>query len=275
MGSRSMRAVIPASFAIALFIIPSTSGAQAVVRGVLYDDATGVPLRGTVMLVDPQSDAAVVHEPTDSLGNFSLQTKHGTYRIVAIRPGYKSVTSAPVPLANGERLTIRVPIAEFTDPNHKIGVLERVRPNQESANEAGRPTMTSAVEMRKRLGTGLQYSRAQLDKSGLHSLGQFLQSVPGLRIGDPTSASTVQMSRNLGMSGVGYNSPAGACHVGWFLDGRRIDLPGRNDPMTDGLATLSLETIETVEVFRGISEMPVEFAAPDLRCGAVSIWSRR
>ena len=45
--------------------------------------------------------------------------------------------------------------------------------------------------------------------------------------------------------------------------------------MTDGLAATTLEAVELVEVFRGISEMPAEFANPDLRCGAVAIWTRR
>ena len=38
---------------------------------------------------------------------------------------------------------------------------------------------------------------------------------------------------------------------------------------------MQIETIEAVEVFRGVSEMPPEFSAPDIRCGAVAIWTRR
>ena len=66
-----------------------------------------------------------------------------------------------------------------------------------------------------------------------------------------------------------------ACHVGWFIDGHRMDLPGRLDPITDGLGSMSLDQIEAVEIFRGLSEMPSEFAEPDLRCGAVAIWTKR
>ena len=66
-----------------------------------------------------------------------------------------------------------------------------------------------------------------------------------------------------------------ACHVGWFIDGQRVDLPGRSDPLTDGLGSMRLENIEAVEVFRGISEMPAQFADPDLRCGVIALWLRR
>jgi len=36
-----------------------------------------------------------------------------------------------------------------------------------------------------------------------------------------------------------------------------------------------LDAVEAVEVFRGLSETPAQFADPDLRCGVVAIWSRR
>src|SRR4051812_1734180 len=102
--------------AIAAVPVAHTLCAQAVVRGVLYDDANGTPLRGTVMLVDPSTDAAVVHATTDSLGQFQLQIKRGVFQLAAVRPGYNSVLSAPIPLENGERLTVRVPIATEGDP---------------------------------------------------------------------------------------------------------------------------------------------------------------
>src|SRR6185503_9526857 len=124
------RAVATARFVVATSIIPLTAGAQVVLRGVLYDDVSGVPVKGTVMLVDPSSDAAVVHAATDSLGWFDLQAAGGVYQIAAVREGYKSVLSAPVTFKSGERLTIRVPIAVNGDPEHRIGVVERVRPGE-------------------------------------------------------------------------------------------------------------------------------------------------
>ena len=85
--------------------------------------------------------------------------------------------------------------------------------------------------------------------------------------------SSVQMSRSAGTPM--WNASGSPCHVGWFVDGRRMDLPGRSDPLTDGLGSMHLDTIDGLEVFRGVSEMPAEFAAPDLRCGAIAVWTRR
>ena len=278
MGSSILRrALATAVVGVAASFSPNHLNAQAVVRGVLYDDATGAPLRGTVMLVDPGTDAAVVYANSDSAGNFVLRTRVGAYQLSAVHPGYTAVLSAPIQLADGEQLTVRIPIAEKGDPQHKIGVIERVRPGAsvDTRRAEGQPTATARQEMRRRT-AGTSYDRERLEKSGFSTLGQFLQTVPGLQVRDPNSSNSMQMSRSTALNSLGLRGPSGsACHIGWFLDGHRIDLPGRTDPMTDGLAATSLEAVESVEVFRGISEMPAEFANPDLRCGAVAIWTRR
>ena len=283
MGIRLIcRAATTASVVFAAFAIPLSASAQIVVRGVLDDDETGAPLRGTVMLVDPGRDAPVVYTPTDSLGQFSLQAANGVYQIAAVRPGYTSVLSVPVPFEDGERLTIRIPIAQSGDPQHRIGVVERLKAGQNSSrvSEASRraslPTgVPAGVESRRAVGTGMQFDRARLEKSNLTTLGEFLQGVPGFSVRDPGSTSSMAMTRNAGAGMVMNGTNMAPCHVGWFVDGHRMDLGGRMDPATDALGAMQLSGIEAVEVFRGISEMPPEFAAPDLQCGAVAIWTRR
>jgi len=263
------------AFACTVFAV-SSAGAQAVVRGFLYDDATGRPIAGTVMLVDPSTDAPVAHVATDSAGRFLLQARASTYQLAAIHPGYKSVTSAPIHFQDGERLTVRIPIAESGDPQNKIGVTEHVRPQaQPKLSETARAA-NDGLGSRKAAGIGLQYNHDDFDKTNYQTLGQFLQSVPGLRVADPRSASTMAMTRSTStMVRNTLGSRGSDCHVGWYVDGHRMDLPGRTDPMTDGLASFSLDGIEAVEVFRGLSETPAQFADPDLRCGVVAVWTRR
>jgi hypothetical protein len=258
--------------------LPAFASAQVVVRGVLYDDATGAAVSGAVMLVDPHTDAAVAHAATDSAGTFSLQTKDGVYQIAAVRPGYVSVLSAPVPLQNGERLTIRVPIAQNGNPQHKIGVVEHIRPGPSNAVQGRDAGLSSSTgfDGRRSGGMGLHYDRQQLASTGRETLGDFLMTVPGISLRDPNAMSSLQMSRNAGLASLTLTGSAiSSCHVGWFIDGQRVDLPGRADPLTDGLGSTRLEAIEAVEVFRGISEMPAQFAEPDLRCGAIAVWMRR
>jgi len=267
------RAANAIAFACTVLAV-SSAGAQAIVRGYLYDDATGRPIAGSVMLVDPSTDAAVVHATTDSSGQFLLQARASTYQLAAVHPGYKSVLSAPIRFQDGERLTVRIPIAESGDPQNKIGVTEHVRPGVK-ASETARLDH-DGVAGRKAAGVGRQYNHDDFDKTNFQTLGQFLQSVPGLRVADPRSASTMAMTRTSGtmLSGM-VGSRTAECHVGWFVDGHRMDLPGKTDPLTDGLASLPLDAVEAVEVFRGLSETPAQFADPDLRCGVGALWTRR
>lgn len=273
----SSRTFASISSILSAIVLPAVVGAQAVVRGTLYDDSTGTPLKGTVMLVDPSTDGAVVHVTADSLGQFDLKTGPGVYQIAAVKAGYTSVLSAPIELLSGERMTIRLPIAQNGDPQHRIGVLEHIRPDAKAAKAA--ELLRDAVDMggfnaRAATGTGLHYTRKDFDKSTVATLGEFLQSVPGFQVTDPQSTSSMQTTRNSMMTTSMVNGTLTSCHLGWFMDGHRMDLPGQTDPVTDGLGTIPLDNLEALEVFRGLSEMPPEFAEPDLRCGAVAIWTR-
>lgn len=272
MGKQSMqRAAVIGLLIAAAVVFPAVSSAQALVRGTLYDDGTGGPVRGTVMLVDPGTNGAVVHMVSDSVGRFELKTVSGIYQIAAVRSGYTSVLSAPIRLEAGETMTVRVPIAQAGDPVHHIGVLERtVQPSIPD-----RSPVDDAFARQRALGRGLQYDRTELARSTANTLGEFLQNVAGVSISDPASTSTMRMTRSAGVyTPPTPNNPAGACHVAWFIDGRRFDRNGQ-DALTDGLGTLPLNAIQGVAVYRGISETPPEFAEPDVRCGAIVVWTRR
>jgi len=251
----------------------SRLAAQAVLRGILYDDNTGERLRGTVMLVDPATDAPLFHTTTDTLGQFTIQFRSGTVQVAAVRAGYKSVLSAPMAFQNGERLTIRIPIAVDGDPTHSIGVLEHVRPGDKQKDGVARKASLDGFNSRRNVGSGLHFDHAQLVHSQRRTLGDFLQTIPGLRVGDPNSTSSMSLTRNQAV--LASSTLAGqACQVAWFLDGHRLDIPGRRDSMTDALGTIALDNIAGLEIFRGVSEIPSEFAEPDIRCGAIAVWTR-
>jgi hypothetical protein len=270
----SRRTVAAVGFTVSVSLVSSLR-AQAVIRGILYDDATRTPVRGTVMLVDPSSNMPVVHVVSDSLGRFELSYAGGTYQLAAVRDGYTSLLSAPIPLVSGERLTVKLPLSHDGDPQHNIGVTEHVRPDPAfvRAQTEARAVGGSGFAGRRAVGNGLQYGREKLEASGTSTLGEFLQNVPGFRVVDPQSTNSMAMSRSASVPSLS-STPGGTCHVGWFVDGHRMDLPGRLDPITDGLGLIQLQTIEAVEIFRGLAEMPPEFAEPDLKCGAVAIWMR-
>jgi hypothetical protein len=268
------RAAAISSVILAAIVFPAVMAAQIVVRGVLYDDATGNPLRGTVMLVDPSTDGPVVHAVADTAGQFELKTGSGIYQIAAVRPGYTSMLSAPISFGQGEQLTVRVPISQAGDPTHRISVLQHIRPERAMAKAALRD---QGIDERKLLGTGLQYDEAALARSNASSVGEFLRNVPGFEVNDPNSTQSMRLTRTMGLytgQPLGGSAKApNSCRIAWFMDGHRFDRGG-SDPITDGLGSMSLSGVEAIEVFRGISEMPAQFAEPDIRCGAVAVWLR-
>jgi len=254
-------------------LVPAAVQAQVVIRGILYDDATGLPVRGAVMLVDPSTDAPVAHVRADSAGQFALQTREGQYQIAAVFPGYTSVLSAPIALQDGEQMTVHVPIAVKGDPTHQIAVVQHVKPDHSSVRSER--SRLSAFDARRALGTGLHFDAQQIAQSHAATLGEFLQNVPGLSVTDPATTSSMTMIRSIGsFTSSGRSTRSNACHIAWFIDGRRIDLPGMSDPITQGLGMMTLDNVIGIEVFRGLSELPPEFADPDVRCGAVALWTR-
>lgn len=272
MGFQCLRRAVGAAGVLFIAgLVPSAIQAQVVVRGILYDDATGIALHGAVMLVDPATDAPVVHVAADSAGNFLLQTREGQYQIAAVVPGYTSVLSAPISLRNGEQMTVHVPIAANGDPTHQIAVVQHVKPAP-SAFDNHQRQLLSAFRARSALGSGLHFNAQQIAQSHAETLGEFLQDVPGLDVGDPNTTSSMSMTRSAATFVTNTMGTTSACHIAWFIDGRRIDLPGMSDPITQGLGSMTLDGVAGIEVFRGLSELPPEFAAPDVRCGAIAIW---
>jgi hypothetical protein len=259
---------------LAAIVFPAVVAAQIVVRGVLYDDVSGLPVHGAVMLVDPSTDGPVVHTISDTLGRFELKTGSGVYQIAAVQAGYASMLSAPISFESGEEMTVRVPISQAGDPTHRIGVIQHIRPERTVAPVA---MHDQGIAERRLLGTGLQYDEVALARSNAASVGEFLRNVPGFVVDDPSSTQSMRVSRTAAL----YNGPLGggasatgvSCRIAWFVDGRRYDRNGP-DPITDGLGSLVLTTVDAIEVFRGISEMPPQFAEPDIGCGAVAIWMK-
>lgn len=256
---------------------PSLVNAQAIVKGFLYDDASGARVHGgTVMLVDPSSDAPVVHVTADSSGEFLLRGPSGQYQIAVVHAGYTSVLSAPMTFDNGESLTIRVPMATNGDPTHNIGVLEHTKSAVEPKRSAmGRYDWMDDFRQRKMAGNSVSYDANQLAHANAITVSDLLRRVPGVAVGNDATSSSVAMSRTAMLSSMSSVIGGSPCRVGWFVDGRRIDRPGVTDPVTEGLSSIHLDQLEALEVFRGLAEMPAEFAYPDLQCGAVALWMKR
>ena len=173
------------------------------------------------MLVDPQTDAPVVHAKTDSPGQFILKVGRGVYQLAAVREGYTRLLSAPIPLAEGELMTLRVPIASSGDPQHKIGVLEHVRAEGSgsgaTSTTSGDPRLAGFQRRRLSGALGVQYDRSKLDRSPAVTVADFLRMVAGVAVRNGSAGGSVQMRRTAGTSGA-ITTPRSPMWSGGDLD---------------------------------------------------------
>ena len=65
--------------------------------------------------------------------------------------------------------------------------------------------------------------------------------------------------------------PANACLPRLFLDGVRVTYDVQNDIN----AVVDPGQVEAIEVFRGPSEIPVQYNDNNSQCGVILIWTRK
>lgn len=125
----------------------------------------------------------------------------------------------------------------------------------------GRLDMLRGFYERRERGVGYFLTREEIERHGSRDLSNILRTVPGLR------ASPTRMGHSR-LSTRGVTTLAGRCEVRVYIDGivyrAADDLPG-----------ISPLDLEGIEVYRGRSEIPAEFADTDADCGVIAIWTRR
>src|SRR3989442_2230058 len=107
--------------------------------------------------------------------------------------------SRAVPLANGEQLTIRIPIARDGDPHNAIGVVEHTRTQNGNLPELRSAGLDGGrVAERKRIGNGLFFDRNQLDRTTVQTLADLLRGLPGIAVNSTPTQQGVSMRRTAG-----------------------------------------------------------------------------
>ena len=128
--------------------------------------------------------------------------------------------------------------------------------------------MHDAFAHRRRLGLGTYLTRKDIEARGSPALQHLMREIAGVNlVSEGRRAATPRMARS---------SIASRCHPVLFMDGQRMHR--FDDPPTiirTIYESIPTTTIEGIEIYRGRSELPAEFSGPDVRCGAIVIWTRR
>lgn len=117
---------------------------------------------------------------------------------------------------------------------------------------------------------GTYFTREDIESSGRSRVSDLVSSIAGVTIGFRNGEAFARVARCTAPTvptGASSRGPAAYKWLAVYLDGQRL----RNDPV-ETLSQLSTNEVETIEVYRGVSQLPIE--AMGDACAAVFITTR-
>jgi hypothetical protein len=194
---------------------------------------------------------------TDSAGHALLPLRHDRETVLVRRIGYgderRDVSTAPGAL---EVALTPAPVA--------LGGVQAAAQRMPMS-----PPLRRFYE-RMEHGRGSFVTREQIDRRKPRRLTDLFREIPGVRVATTSRGDRLVMTgATPAMYRVDPRWEAGDCPVQYYLDGMSYqpDFAGvPNDVRPD--------EVEGIEVYRRLSEVPVEFRRPGAECGVVLIWLR-
>jgi len=223
-----------------------------------------------------------------SLGRSTTTTARGTYTLVVERAGTYSIQARALGLASSSR-GIRLGTGDTLQVDFVLSAIpQELAPVVVTADEAPLPNgIMRGFEERRRLGFGRFITRDMLDQREHDTVSGMLRGIAGVRMvrrptdcGDGYSAATgrgiaaVELSKTTtppATCGGGTPLPT-ACYMSIYVDGVRLWAPGTPDP--PDFEQMRNSHYEGIEIYRGPSELPIQYQGTGAACGAILLWSR-
>jgi hypothetical protein len=251
-------------------VLPQSVAAQRVIRGIIVDAESGRPVPEVfVELVDGVH--RVASTTTDTAGLFSLRAPRNGAAVLAIsRIGYASLRRA-IRVSSRDDSVLSIELTPEPVPLPTIGV----------TTETG--VLENRLEgylRRRKLGAGHFFSEQQLKNVRGAPLSDLLRIVPGIEVTTRrtpfgplifTNSNEIQNQMSPFRRRAVPNSQMqiGPCPMQLYIDGRHFSTQDL------GVDVIKPEDLVAVEVFRSVAEVPAEFGGLHVRCGVISVWTRR
>lgn len=250
-----VRSAIPS---ILVLVLTSTALRAQALLGHVVDDDTGAPVSWAALLLLDASGDTVGTVLADSAGWFLFNPKGpGPYRVRALRVGYRPVTAGPVRMSSpADAVTLEVRMAVSAVPLEPLKVI--AEPQDRQLEGAG-------FYRRKQYEPGKFLTPLQIQARQPVFTEDLLRGIPGVNVIDTVGVKLIRMMRGRAMSLV-QGSDHGGCAPAVYVQGMRQMDPGV-------LPRLDPHAIRAIEVYRGPSEVPVEYGGVGPgRCGVVLFW---
>jgi len=221
------------------------------VLGRVIDAMTGKPIDGVEVSLKGTRFKTI----TNPAGGFAFaDVPWGVYVLEADHLAYQHTEQA-FRVQGGRAHQIEVQMA--TDPIELDPIKVAVRPRAWFSGIQG-------LQHRIQNGFGYILTRDDIEARGASTVGEALRGIPGVRVRPLGARGTMVVFRN------SRNLLGQACPPAIFMDGVQIRL----DPIV-GFNEFATLDVEAIEVYRGVSEIPGEFASANTPCGVLAIWTRR
>jgi hypothetical protein len=134
---------------------------------------------------------------------------------------------------------------------------------------------------RRQQGFGTYFDIDQLSRMGGRNVADIVREAPGVRIVRSTTSETHAVSTRRVIGGPG-RGPARDCFMQVVVDGMILWSPGPGGEVTNHTGPppdigrlLSTRELAGVEIYAGMSGVPLEFRREGVACGTVVFWTRR
>jgi len=275
-GSIGVRSLILLAYSAAL--LASEPAFAQTIRGRVQEFATRTPINAVEVYVLDNGGAVLARTTTDTLGIFVLSwSTTERVRMEARRLGLLPFRSEELVVRRGEAVSTRILLSASAVPVNPLIVSSRAFEGDIAGNLAD-------FQKRRQLGIGHFLDRDQIRQTGATHVSQVLTRIPGITLlpmpGNPTGVEafttvntaliggtgTARASR----SGRGIAPPAsGPCPMQIYLNGHIFRYAH------NGVNVLPPHDIESIEIYRGLAEVPAEFSGEHARCGVIALWTTR
>jgi CarboxypepD_reg-like domain/TonB-dependent Receptor Plug Domain len=216
------------------------------VRGVVVDGHTSQPI----------SDASVIlhgtklNTVTDDAGRFVFDDVPAGRWVLEIQHIAYQTRSDTIEVKAGNDMFVEASMSEAAIPLQPLVVT--VRPQK---------LVAVGFYERKSRGIGTYITRDDIIKRHVERLSDLLSSVAGLR-------RTINNDGTSQINMRGVKTIATRCDTQYFLDGVPADIG------VLGPDIVPIRDIEGIEIYKGSSELPMQFDVGRAMCGAILIWTR-
>ena len=242
--------------------------AQSAVRGTIRGDSTNRPVVGAEVLVEPGARST----RANSSGDFVIGAlPAGRYTLTFRSIGFRPVRAEAI-LSGQDTLELDVEL---------VRTAQQLAPLSVTAAAPRLSGKMEEFERRRKLGLGRFFTRAELAQWEIGPFSNVLRQAGNVRLvplpyscngGFAVATGRAAFVKIPDAMQCGRQPITNACYLDIYLDGARFWHWGESPPPE--IDQYSVRDIQALEVYRGHSEMPVEFAATGFGCGAISIWTR-